>query len=227
MSLIPVNLATRPFRNERPVTRLAILLWAAGALFLGINVWLYWTYYAGSGEIAERMTEITAETAAENQRIQESERRVAGMELDQQNEVADYLNLKIAERTFGWSRLFDHLAEVLPNDVRLLSLSPSAASDERNRRGADGDEPETVRLGIRGEAKTDEALLTLIDGLFDHPAFARPNLSREAPSGRHPVPDAGPLRGVLAGGGRTGGRGAGERRAGRRRGQRRSRGRRR
>jgi hypothetical protein len=179
-----LNLARRPFLNSRPVTRAAFALWLLGlALLLG-NVSLFWSYLSGSAdkraEIAGRDAAIARQQAA----IRQLEGRLASFDLARQNERIDFLNRKIAERTFSWSLLFDRLAEVLPNDVRLKRLTPvsearrQAQRLRRSRR--DLVEDGRVDLTILGESREDEALLQFVDNLFAHPAFGEPNLTREA-----------------------------------------------
>lgn len=184
MSRPVVNLARRPFVNSRLVLRVTVLLWVVGAVALAANVWLYRSYFVGSSERARRLAEIEEAITGERQRIAELEVALSGMNLGQQNETVRFLNQKIAERSFAWSRLFDHLAELLPGDVRLLRLSPGRAEAQRRQRPAGEGEadgvPRAVSLVLSGESRSDEALLALVDGLFDHPAFRNPDLQREA-----------------------------------------------
>lgn len=186
MSRPVVNLARRAFVNSRPVRRATVLLWVLGALVLGADVWLYRSYFVGSSEKARRLAEVEEAIAGEHQRIAALEARLSGMNLAQQNQTVEFLNRKIGERSFAWSQLFDDLTEVLPQDVRLERLDPEGAGDRRRQglaggAAADGGPP-AVTLVITGEARNDEALLALLDALFDHPAFHDPNPQREARS---------------------------------------------
>lgn len=184
MSRPVVNLARRPFVNSRLVLRATVLLWVAGALALAANVWLYRSYFVGSSERARRLAEIEEAITGERQQIAELEVTLSGMNLAQQNETVRFLNRKIAERSFAWSRLFDHLAELLPGDVRLLRLDPGGGEAQRRQRLTRDEEsdrgPRAVSLVLSGESRSDEALLALVDSLFDHPAFRDPDLQREA-----------------------------------------------
>jgi Tfp pilus assembly protein PilN len=184
MSRGALNLARRPFVNQRPVQRVSILLWVLAGLFLALNVFLYWSFLAGQEAKQGRLNETLAAIEEEEASIREIRGRLAGFDLEQQNELVSFLNLKIGERTFGWSRLFDHLAEVLPWQVRLLSLTPEPLVPERRsgtvRRRDQGPEDGRVLLTLVGQAQTDEALLELVDALFASPAFLHPNLSRES-----------------------------------------------
>jgi Tfp pilus assembly protein PilN len=190
MSLGSMNLARRPFVNARPVARLGALLWVAGAILLAINVVSIWSYLAGSAEKRAAIARAEATLAEESRRIAALESELGSMDLERQNEEVDFLNRRIADRTFAWSRLFDDLAEVLPLDVRVNDLSPLGVEGERARRsGARRARraPESVSDGfplrIGGVARDGEVLLQFVDNLFAHPAFANPDLASEAREG--------------------------------------------
>lgn len=184
-----LNLARRPFVNSRPVTRVALLLWAAGLLLLLGNVSLFWSYFAGSEELRAELAEVREQADAERKTIGRLDSEINGLDLHGQNEQVIFLNGKIAERTFSWSLLFDRLAAVMPDDVRLDRLLPrtgderggagtggAARSGGASRRGVPG---ERVVLGLSGQSRNDEALYRFVDNLFTHPAFDEPDLTRE------------------------------------------------
>jgi Tfp pilus assembly protein PilN len=177
----PLNLARRPFTNTRPVTRTAVLLWLLGILLLLGNVSLFWSYLSGSGEKRAELARMERQVEHGQRDVARLEDRLANSDLDQQNKQVRFLNRKIAERTFSWSLLFDRLAEVMPDGVRLNRLSPSGLVDKDSRefdvqRGRDN----RVTLIIAGEAKSDEAVLQFVDNLFAHPAFEDPDLSHDS-----------------------------------------------
>jgi|HubBroStandDraft_3_1064219.scaffolds.fasta_scaffold03504_2 Tfp pilus assembly protein PilN len=179
-----LNLARRPFVNSRPVKRLAILLWALGLLLLAGNVSLFWRYLGSSEQTRAALARAERKAADERQQVSRLAAHIAGMNLDQQNRKVAYLNRKIAERTFSWSLLFDRLAEVLPNGVRLNQLAPQGPAEKEQQPSRTGpitttDRNTPVLIQIVGEAKNDEALLQFVDRLFQHPAFADPDLGRE------------------------------------------------
>jgi Tfp pilus assembly protein PilN len=182
----PPNLAGRPFVNLRPLARAAAALWTLGGLLLLFNLVAYWGHIRGTrdlrGRLARAQTALAGEDAAIARLADELRRR----DLARQNVQVAFLNRRIAERTFGWSALFERLSEVLPRDVRIYRLAPVNILPARERRGAAAAPPTrkaAFTLDIAGAARTDEALLELIDALFAHPAFAAPKLSREARDG--------------------------------------------
>lgn len=186
-----LNLARRPFLNSRPVVRTATLLWLLGVLLLLGNVMLFWSYLSESQEKRTELASLASEIEAERARAAQLKERVAALDLEQYNRGVEYLNRKILERTFSWSLLFDNLARVMPNDVRISRLKPSGVIDaEADRRGSVRVEEEGVTLQLQVEAKNEEAFSQFVDNLytppFDYPDFSRETLAdeTEAPGGR-------------------------------------------
>lgn len=178
-----INLAARPFVNDRPVRRVTLLLWVLGALFALAAGWSYWVYFAGRADQRRELARLDQAMDAERQQIAQLQRRLAGFELEGQNQRVRFLNQRIAERTFSWSLLFDRLAEILPGDVRLLNLAPQVGFgqevrlDERALAATPG---ERVPLRVNATARREEAILELLDALFASRLFERPNLAEES-----------------------------------------------
>ena len=181
-----LNLAREPFVNFRPIRRLTWILWVLAALLLLANTVVYWRHFSGQGQRMDQLEELEAGIERERAEIARLEQELAGLDIDGQNQRAVFLNSRISQRTFSWSHLFDRLAEVLPEDVHLNRVSPridwsgSAGRLAASTTGAD----ERVHLGVTGVAKSDTELLALVDGLFSHPSFVRPDLAHEAKRGQ-------------------------------------------
>lgn len=176
-----LNLARRPFVNTRPVVRISILLWLLGLLLLLGNVSLFWSYLSGSAEKRAELDRLKQEVQRQGQTVAQLEQRLASLDLEQQNRQVRFLNRKIAERTFSWSLLFDRLAEVMPDGVRLTRLAPRPMAKQSTVRQEEELAPldDRVVLVIHGEARSDEDLLDFVDRLFAHDSFDEPDLSRE------------------------------------------------
>ncbi len=218
-----INLARRPFVNRRPVFRLAILLWVAGAALTVYNLTQYLGHWQGKDEISGALDQVHAEVQREQTKLAALDQQLARVSLGNENIHAEFLNRLIAYRTFPWSTLFDDLEEVIPFDVRLHSVSPGVnlkpepekptrrSRRLRSRRAASarrssaqpaaeatGDTPAVqdadtrdaeeevvlrhgeVRLALAGVAKTEDALVELIEELYESPYFHSPFLPGEA-----------------------------------------------
>ena len=191
-----VNLARRPFANTRPLRRVALALWLLGAVLAAVAGTLYWRSFFGIEGGQEKIAAVDRSLAAERRRLAAAEAALAGMDLRRQNVEATYLEARLHERTFPWSALFEHLAQVLPRHVRIVSLSPKAGDPRGSRRSQSGAagllrsrRPVSVAAGERvylqmaGVAADDEALTDLLDRLFASPWFANPSLPVERREG--------------------------------------------
>ena len=170
-----LNLASQPFVNSRPVRRLVLVLWCLGAVLLLANAFFYYRHFSGEQARRNRLGILGQRATDERQRLAELEQELAAFDVDWQNRQVGFLNQRIAERTFPWSRLFDRLTEALPRQVRLIRLKPQVATSSSPAAGGE----EIVRLEIRAEARNEEAMLEFVNRLFEHPAFRNPNLASE------------------------------------------------
>jgi Tfp pilus assembly protein PilN len=175
-----LNLARRPFENRRLVVRLAILLWFCGGVLVVINAWSFYRYFSGSTDGRDDLVAVRAEIARESEAARILAAELRSFDLETQNEQVAYLNQRIAERTFPWSRLFDHLAEALPRGVRLRSLYPAREEKGGPRRERELHAGERVQLDIEAEAEDGEQMLAFLEALFDHPAFSAPIINSES-----------------------------------------------
>jgi Tfp pilus assembly protein PilN len=178
-----LNLAREPFLNERPVRRLAVLLWSVSALLLAVSVVFYGAYFVNSAEARQRLQQLRGEIERENELLAVLKSELQNLDLTEQNQKVLFLNERIAERTFPWGTLFDRLGDVLPRGVRLYSLAPQVGDGRDRGAAAALQGQQRVRLRLDGAAEEDEDLLALMDALFAHPAFEDPKLSRESRQG--------------------------------------------
>lgn len=181
MSWPELNLARRPFTNRRPALRLAILLWIVGLGLAAANLVLYMQHLPGASLTPEQQRIVHADIGRERAAIRDLRRELAGWDVEQVNQVARFVNSRIAARAFAWSALFDHLTEAMPGRVRLVSLEPVVEKEPRGdaaraapRRSSGG-----VRLVIRGVARSSEDLLEFVDRLYAHDLFGSPDLVSE------------------------------------------------
>ncbi len=178
------NLSRRPFVNRRPVWRVTWILWVLGGVCFLINVALYWSHVSSLGDRRDRLATLDRQIDATVGEIGQTETQLAGMDIEWQGTQVQFLNRRLAERAFPWSRLFDRLEEVLPRDVRLERLTPRFLEEGQDgrrsgaRRSAENED--RVALRVDGVARSGEALLEFVDNLFAHPAFVDPSPSSEA-----------------------------------------------
>ena len=127
MRPIHLNLASRPYRDYRPVYAVVAAMAVLTAFLALTNAQ---TYYRYKNETASTRAEIaTAEVQArrERERTESVQHRLQGLDLVRLDAQTKYINERLAERSFSWSTLLDELETVLPRDVRIVSIAPSFA----------------------------------------------------------------------------------------------------
>ncbi len=176
------NLSRAPFVNERPVRRLAVTLWLLFAITAFAGLWMSQTIRRETGTRLAELVRLNAGTVAARERATALEAELRRADLPAQNVRTEFLNRRIAERSFSWNRLLETLTQELPRGVRLMRLSPQGFTRERGRARTVNPTAATTRVALKitGEAEETEALLEFVDRLFKHPAFDHPNLSRES-----------------------------------------------
>lgn len=129
--MLRTNLATRPFYNERlvfVVLALAVLA-VAGMTVFNVASW------AG---LSRRQAELVAQVGGAETRARELQqdalrlrRSLDPKELEQISEEAREANALIDRRTFSWTTLFSRFEATLPEELRILSVSPKLDEDGR------------------------------------------------------------------------------------------------
>lgn len=201
-----VNLASKPFVNRRPVIRIAFLVWVAAIALAVVNIWSYSDFFRVASNHRARLADLEQEIRIEEEQVASLEKRVNALRLDDGNNKARYLNGLIHQRIFPWSRLFDEIQDVLPKDVYLVGLAPQIEKVEKSKRPrktpassssrsqtsrSQSTRPTTpapkipeqtldrVLLKLEGVARSDEAMLELVDRLYASANFLDPTLSSE------------------------------------------------
>jgi hypothetical protein len=167
---VPINLATEPFRRDRPVlvatAALALLL----TIFLGIEVKTIVSerregavIHVTINRLNTQLRGITNEQAKLNALL----RRPENAEV---MERSLFLNSLIDRKAISWTKLFADLEKVVPYNVRLVSVRlPEMDSDNR------------VLLDMVVGAKERPELLELVTRLEAAPQFGETNVQSTTP----------------------------------------------
>jgi Tfp pilus assembly protein PilN len=159
---IHLNLASRPYRDYRPVYVVVVLISLATAFLMLSNIDTYLKYVHETKTQRTKIEQLDAQTAQESQHADQLQSQVAGVNFKALNAEVKYVNSQLAERAFSWSELLDRLERVLPKDVRIATLAPSF-----DKNGA-------VRLDMSCVSKTADGLVDTINALNRDPAFSQP-----------------------------------------------------
>jgi Tfp pilus assembly protein PilN len=157
---IHLNLASRPFRDYRPVYA-AVVLMALLTAFLALNnVDTFLRYRTETKTTRADIARLEQQIADEQRRADSLAQRLRGVDLKLLASQTEFANAQLAERAFSWSELLDRLEKVLPTDVRLHSVSPSFDKDG------------LVHLSLTCITKTGEGLTATINRFNHDPSFA-------------------------------------------------------
>ncbi|HYI12970.1 MAG TPA: hypothetical protein VEK57_28240 [Thermoanaerobaculia bacterium] len=168
MKPIHLNLASRPYRDYRPVYAAVVALSVLTALLMLENIDTYYRYTHETRNTRAKIEKIEAETQQERQREEMSQQRIKGLDLGRLSAQTKYVNAQLSQRAFSWSTLLDELESVLSDDVRILSISPGF-TDTRD-----------VTLSLTFQTKSADGMLTTINQMNGDPQFKDPFPSNES-----------------------------------------------
>ena len=167
---VPINLASEPFRRDRPMLVASAAVGLLLAIFLGVEVKTIISQRHQGADIHviinrlnSQLRGISAEQAKLNALLRRSENA----------EVLDrslFLNSMIDRKAISWTRLFADLEKVVPYNVRLVSVRlPEVDSENR------------VLLDMVVGAKEVPAILELLRHLEASPQFGTANFQSVTP----------------------------------------------
>jgi len=157
---IHLNLAARPYRDYRPVYAAVVVLSLLTAFLMLNNIETYYKYVHETKATRAKISQVEEQNRLEAQREESAKNRLEGLDLARLDSQTKFINAKLAERAFSWSRLLDELESILADDVRLLTVTPSF--------GEDG----TVQLSLNFQAKSADGMITTINRMNLDPQFS-------------------------------------------------------
>lgn len=162
MKPVHVNLAARPFRDYRPLYAVVVAV-SLFIAFLALNNFdTYYRYIRDTKNTRNEIARIEAQIRQEHQRADVARRAIGTIDLISLSKESKFVNTQLAERAFSWSELLDRLEAVLPDSVRITSVSPQIAENG------------LVHLSLQCEGKSPDSMLTAINRLQRDSHFANP-----------------------------------------------------
>jgi len=157
-----LNLARRPYRDYRPLYAVVVVTSILIAIMLLNNIETGYRYVRDTRTTRDKIAQIENQVDAENRRTDDAYQRLRGVNVKLLSDQAQFVNARLAERAFSWSELLDRLERVVPDDVRVESISPAFAKNG------------IVHLTMLGVAKGGDGMTRTIDRLNRDPHFANP-----------------------------------------------------
>jgi len=167
---VPINLASEPFRRDRP------LLVGSAALAILLAVLLIYQVFAILSE-RRQAVDIRVAIGRESAQLQalaaQQAKLNALLRKPQNAEVLErsvFLNTLIERKAISWTKIFADLGKVMPYNVRLVSVRlPEVDSDNQ------------VLLDMVVGAKEVPPILELLKKLEDAPQFGNTTVQSSAP----------------------------------------------
>jgi hypothetical protein len=180
-TVLDLNLATRPFRNNT-------VLWTGFVLGLAAVLALSWWNVARYRTTVHELDSLRSEIGSYGSRLQDFKRRneAAKRGIDKQDlELLSVQTTKandvILLKAFSWTKLFNRLEEVLPYNVRMERIDPLFRIGDHDR-GPIASEDLTVPIVVSGRSKDLVAFLDFEAALLESPYFDRVEPERHQPN---------------------------------------------
>ncbi|NIM60825.1 MAG: hypothetical protein GTO30_03995 [Acidobacteria bacterium] len=171
MRPLDLNLATRPYSNNMLVWAAYVALLAAAVFFSYWNISSYRHYRAElealdleQGNMDQERIDLTARHGKVLRDVRKYDRVAINRRTTKANEVIEW-------RAFSWTRLFNRLEEVLPNNIKMTSIRPIFRGRDRETEEADSRPQMPVK--VEGLARDWDSLFELETDLIDDPSFGR------------------------------------------------------
>ena len=160
MRPIHLNLASRPYRDYRPVYAAVVVASLLIAFLMLNNIDTYYRYVRDTRTTYQKIAGLVSQAETERNRAQQADAQLRGINLLALDQDTRFINARLAERAFSWSELLARLEGVLPNEVRIRTIAPSFSKSG------------LVHLEFACDAKTDKGMLDTIERLMKDPHFA-------------------------------------------------------
>jgi type IV pilus assembly protein PilN len=158
---IPINLASQPFRRDRAMFLVSLVVSLLLMATLGGLLYLARADRTQRAELTRAVDRLRAQVAAasaDQARLDNVLRQPANAQVV---ERSVFLNDLIYHKSISWSRLFSDLEKAVPGSVQIISLHPTV--DNQNQ----------VMLDMTVGAKSPLALIELLKALEESPRFGK------------------------------------------------------
>lgn len=161
MKPLHLNLASQPYRDYRPVYAVVVVMSLLIALLMLNNIDTYYRYKTETKSTRAAIANLQKQADQEKARAAAADDQLHSFNLTALGNETHFINARLAERAFSWSELLDRLEDVLPQDVRIINITPSFAN-------------EYVHLEMSFDAKTPDGMIATITNLQKNKQFVNP-----------------------------------------------------
>ena len=166
---ISINLASEPFRRDRPFFVAAVAATTILAALLALQVFYIWVRHGEADQARAAVNQVDKQLQASNA---EQARIQAVLRQPANSEALDYslfLNGLLRRKSISWTRLFADLERVMPHNVRLVNVRPQVNLDNQ------------ILLDMTVGSQTGTPVLDLLLRLESSPVFGQTWVSSKVP----------------------------------------------
>jgi hypothetical protein len=156
---ITVNLATRPFRDNRPIAGVLGTAAVLIALLAAYNAWTFVSHGGHYAAVQERVREDRARLEVLEGEERALAKEIAARDFRAVYERGRFASELILRRAFSWTLLFNTLEAVIPPDVMMSAIRPTISGHG-------------IQIRVEGLAKSSDALYGFQGRLMGNPTFA-------------------------------------------------------
>ncbi len=159
MKVLTVNLATRPFRNNRVIGTVVLSVSALLLIATIANLYVFFTYRSSYAQLQRNQGQERTRLLS----LEAEERRLA-----REIESRDFRALRtrgqfaagvIRQQSFSWTLLFNKLEDLMPYEIMMTTIRPNITG-------------EGINIRVDGMARNQGAFLTLQERLLASASFA-------------------------------------------------------
>lgn len=173
---IRINLASEPFRRDRPILAASAATGVLLLIVLGLLVGVITNERGAASESREMLARLERQLAVVNSQIAQQEAALRKPENAAVLERSRFINTLLQRKGISWTRMFSDLEDVFPHNVRLVTVRPSVAGDN------------SVQLDMIVGSATPEPVIDLLQKLEKSPLFSATALiSSQPPSQNEPL----------------------------------------
>ncbi|HET9402079.1 MAG TPA: hypothetical protein VFO34_14120 [Candidatus Acidoferrales bacterium] len=173
---IKLNVATRPLENERRFIFGAVVLGTIAVLAFGLLLTRALNVSREARRQRAQLSQLREEIANIDRQRAEMQTFFSGRDIQRVTDRAKFLNNLIDQRSFPWTRIFMDLENVLPEGVRIVTISPKLGNGH-------------IELRLLIGAASDEDRLKFLRTLESSRSFSHVQLLSELHQQRQNDPD--------------------------------------
>jgi Tfp pilus assembly protein PilN len=122
---IHLNLAARPYRDERPFIAIVVVSSLLIAFLTLMNFDAWYRYRNETQSTRTKIAALERQAEQERSRTDALNQKLRAVDVKKLSLQTQFANARLAERAFSWSELLDRMERVLPDYVRIESIAPT------------------------------------------------------------------------------------------------------